>query len=169
MNRARSDSLGQHHRHVHDVSTPCYRSNVTVHKLSVTREERIVCRHSTVCFRSRLTLIPCSHAKQPCTFGFCVFHLFESVLKFMIICITATFGTVFPRIVVPHTSVDVCIFDTKPGADCLVTSVRSKELSLLSYEFLLQAIVSSVSQFFMRCSGSLFAAHNAAVVNMFRS
>ena len=30
----------------------------------------IVCRQSNVCFRPRLTLFPCSHARQLCTFGF---------------------------------------------------------------------------------------------------
>ena len=36
---------------------------------------------------------------------FCVFHLCERILKFMIVCKTASLRTVFPRTVIPHTSV----------------------------------------------------------------
>ena len=36
---------------------------------------------------------------------FCVFHLCERILKFMIGCKTASLRTVFPRTVIPHTSV----------------------------------------------------------------
>ena len=50
------------------------------------------------------------------------FHLSESILKFVIICNTASFATVLPRTVVPHTSVlhesdDVCIHVTKGPTD----------------------------------------------------
>ena len=78
---ARVSSLcGQHHLHVHDVSrTLPSASNVTVHKLSVTKEGSIVCRQSNVCFRPRLTLIPCAHARQPCTFGLCFFRAHAEV------------------------------------------------------------------------------------------
>ena len=53
---------------------------------------------------------------------FRVFHLCERILKFMDVCITASFGTVFSRTVVTHTSVfpesdDVSVFVTKSPTD----------------------------------------------------
>ena len=53
---------------------------------------------------------------------FCFFHLRECTLEFMIVCDTASFGSVFPRTVVTHTSVfhesdDVSVFVTKCPTD----------------------------------------------------
>ena len=55
-----------------------FASNFTVHKLSDTREGRVVCRHATVCLRPRLALLLCSHASQPCHFGFVFFINFPA-------------------------------------------------------------------------------------------
>ena len=65
------------------------------------------------------SMFTCQAALHP---WFRVFHLCERTLKFMDVGITASFGTVFPRNVVTHTSVrhesdDVSVFATKCPTD----------------------------------------------------
>ena len=85
------------------------------------REGRIVCRHSNV-FPTKIEVDSNVHVPSSLAPLVSFFHLPERTLKFMDVCIIASFGTVFPRKVVTHTSVfhesdDVSVFVTNCPTD----------------------------------------------------
>ena len=80
-------------------------------------------------------------------------HLCERILKFMIVCNTASFGTVFPRTVIPHTSVfhesdDVSVVVTKCPTDqksglFVTVDVAANKNSLLKSNNIARCLVTS--------------------------
>ena len=84
VNRTRFWLVCCHHRlHAHDVSTISHQHGILPSKNCPLREKEELFVDTPMCVSNqRLTLIPCSHTKQPCTFWFCVFHLRKCTLEF---------------------------------------------------------------------------------------